>query len=70
VIANRQEDDRLKWNKDGSVRVLVGNVLPASSAFGQTLQGRRERFRDALDEQMLLAGWFRVRVNVYAPPTS
>jgi hypothetical protein len=67
IIAHR-EDEVLKWYEDGSVRVHIGKILPEGFAFKQTLQGRRKRFRQALEEILLDAGWTRIRANVYAPP--
>ena len=57
LILERRADDRLKWNNDGSVRVLVGKVLPEGSAVKQTLIGRRQRFRKALVERLEAEGW-------------
>ncbi len=69
AIANRQEDERLTWYPDGRVRVLISKIVPADSAVGRTLQGRRRRFWDVLDERMLEAGWLRLRAYVYGPQT-
>jgi hypothetical protein len=68
LIMEHREDDRLKWNKDGSVRVQIGEILPEGSAFKQTLAGRRKRFREAVGKLLLDAGWQKVRQNVYKPP--
>lgn len=70
LIVNRQEDDRLKWNHDGSVRVFVGKILPEGSAVKETLRGRRKRFRKVLDELLSDSGWQKVRTYVYAPPAA
>ncbi len=67
LIVHRQEDDRIRWNKDGSVRVEIGKILPAGSTPKQTLAGRRRRFRKAVDEFLNNAGWQKVRTNVYTP---
>jgi hypothetical protein len=72
LIVAGQEDDRLTWNKDGSVRVRVGKILPEGSAVKQTLAGRRKRFRAALGERLAGEGWMEARANVYQrlrPPT-
>ena len=50
LIIQRSEDLRLRWNDDGSVRVLVGEILPKDSAVKQALRGRRKRFWAQLDE--------------------
>jgi hypothetical protein len=57
LILERTEDDRLNWNGDSSVRVLIGRILPEGSAVKQTLIGRRKRFRKALMERLEAEGW-------------
>jgi hypothetical protein len=63
LIVGRQEDDRLQWHKDGSVKVLIGKVIPQDSAYKQTLAGRRKRFHKALVGRLAAEGW-----NVVSPP--
>lgn len=65
VLAGRA-DDRLKWDGDHRVRVLIGKVLPARSAVQQTLAGRRKRLREALARSLAPAGWRMVGANVYS----
>lgn len=48
LIVNHVEDERLKWNKDNTVRVYIGDVIPATNK--QTAAGRRKRFHKAQDE--------------------
>ncbi len=67
AITNRWEDERLTWYPDGRVRVLISKIVPADSAVGRTLQGRRQRFWDVLDERVHASGWVRLRANVYGP---
>lgn len=67
-IVRHQCDDRLKWNADGSVRIVVGKVLPEGSAVKQTLAGRRKRLRDQVHQLMAGLGWEQLRPNVYKPP--
>ena len=43
-----QPDDRLKWVGEDHVRLLIGKVLPASSAVKETFAGRRKRLRAAV----------------------
>lgn len=66
LIVNRDQDSRLKWNKDGSVTVLMGKILPEGSAVAETLIKRRKRLRTKI-EQLLgnHVGWHTVRANVY-----
>lgn len=70
LIIGYQKDERLRWNKDGSVRVQIGKVLPEGSAVKQTLNGRRRRFQQTVDELLSNAGWQKVRLHVYAPPAT
>lgn len=65
LIVSRKEDDRLRWYKDGRVRVLIGKVLPEGSAVKQTLAGRRKRFRAALKERLEWCPWKEVGLHVY-----
>jgi len=69
-IVNHREDPRWRWQKDGSVRILIGKVLPADSAVKQTLEGRRRRFRQVVEEYLTDSGWPKVRVDVYSAPTT
>lgn len=64
-ITDHQPDHRLKWNKDGSVRVLIGKVIPGESIFPATLLNRRKRFRRCLDKLLSSQGWSKIRENVY-----
>ena len=68
LIAGHQDDERLKWNKDGSVRVIIGKILPEGSAVNQTLAGRRRRLRTVIDQKLGTLGWKKVLPNVYAFP--
>lgn len=69
LIINHQNDERLKWNVDGSVRVLIGEIPLLDSEFAQTREGRRKRFRIELEKILGSAGWRTIRANVYAPPS-
>lgn len=64
-IIARREDNRIKWNRDGSVRILIGNIIPSDGIAKQTLQGRRKRFRQIVESMMTAEGWQQVRTNVY-----
>ena len=65
LIINQEEDERLKWYKDGSVRVLIGKIFPEGSAYKQTLEGIRRRFREATDISLTNLGWTKIRANKY-----
>jgi hypothetical protein len=65
LILAGQQDARLNWNADGSVRVLPGNIIPAEGAVKQTLAARRKRFRTTLKELLGRAGWSECKLNTY-----
>jgi hypothetical protein len=67
-ITEFQENDSLKRYDNGSVQVLMGKVIPEAGSPKQTINGRRKRFRKALDKMLSDAGWIVVRANVYKPP--
>ena len=67
LIIQGSKDPRLRWNDDGSVRVLIGEILPIDSAVKQTLQDRRKRFWARLHELLDQSGWSKVRHAVYCP---
>jgi hypothetical protein len=70
LIVSRKKDERLRWADDGSVRVLIGKVLPEGSAVKETLAGRRKRFRAALRERLVMVKWqeceFHSKVAIFA----
>ena len=67
LIRDRQQDERLQWNDDGSVRIQIAKVLLRGSLVKQTLDGRRKRFRAKVDELLSTANWKSVRLDVYTP---
>jgi hypothetical protein len=69
MILEHKVDDRLKWNDDGTVRVKIGKIIPDNAAT-QTVEGRRRRFREAVEDLLGSAGWQRVTWNVYRPPAT
>lgn len=69
-IVNHREDPRLKWNKDGTVTISIGKVLPKDSAVKQTLEGRRRRFRQEVERKLTENGWRKIKANVYSPPAT
>jgi hypothetical protein len=65
IIAGH-ESDKLRWLSDRSVvRILVSKFI--TGRFKQTEQGRRQRFREALDRRLEAAGWTKVagKLDVY-----
>ncbi len=66
LIVKGQEDERLKWFDDGSVRVEIGKVISEWTAAKRTIQGRRRRFRGELEELLSRHGWVPTRgANTY-----
>ena len=66
LILNKQEDNRIKWNTDGSVRVIIGDVIPSKDVFRQTFEGRRKRFHTEIESLLTAGGWHKVKPNIYA----
>jgi hypothetical protein len=66
LILQNEDDSRLKWNDDGSVRVLIGKILPEEGSPKQTRDARRKRFRYEVEIILLNKGWEQLRVNTYA----
>jgi hypothetical protein len=66
-ITNGEADDRLSWLGDGRVRVEVGKIFPAQSGYKQTVQGRRQRLREALIERLATKGWAHLGRNTFGP---
>jgi hypothetical protein len=64
ILAGRT-DERLKWDGDNHVRLLIGKVLPEGSAVKETLGGRRKRLREAVAALLGAAEWKMVKSNVF-----
>ena len=45
AVTARVKDNRLKWGKDGSVRIIINEVIPSKGLAKQTIAGQRKRFR-------------------------
>jgi hypothetical protein len=57
LILNGQQDARLQWREDGSVRMLVGVIYPHGSGFKRTGEGRRRSLRKQLETIRRDHGW-------------
>jgi hypothetical protein len=64
AIMNGEADKRLTINRDGSVRLNIGLIIPAMNK--QTTGARRSRVRKHLDSLLIAQGWKPVRTNVYS----
>jgi hypothetical protein len=65
ILAGRA-DERLKWQGDETVRVLMIKIFPSDSGYLQTVTGRRKRLRAALETLLADAGWRETRRDVYS----
>jgi hypothetical protein len=65
LIIGSVDDERVKQNSNGSVRVQIGKIIPDDGP-KETVQGRRKRFRLGLEELLQAKGWQSLRPNVYA----
>jgi hypothetical protein len=66
MILAGKDDPKLKWLRERlNVRVLVGTFI--SGRYKQTEQGRRRRFRQALEFKLKAEGWEKVlgKLDVY-----
>ena len=68
LILEHIDDPRLRWRPDGTVVVKIGEIIPAACLPKQTVEGRRKRFRAALDRMIANTGGQTVRPNLYRPP--
>ena len=66
AITAGRDDHRLKWGRDGTVRVVLTKVFPYGSGYMQTIAGRRKRLRETLTRLLAERGWREVRRNVYS----
>lgn len=56
--------ENLKWSSDRKVKILIGNIIPATNK--QTTVSRRKRFRDKLEASLAPHGWHPTSVyNTY-----
>ena len=63
ILAGKLGDERLKWNKDGTVSLRVGNIIPETVK--ETTAKRRDRLRRHLVPMLQEHGWRMVRVNTF-----
>lgn len=66
AIIEGKEDERIVINEDGSVRLRIGEIIPATNL--QTTSGRRNRLRTHLSAILAPHGWQELRANVYHRP--
>jgi hypothetical protein len=66
AIIGGKEDARIVVNKDGSVRLKIGEIIPETNQ--QTTSARRTRLRNQLSKILASHGWKELRANVYRQP--
>ena len=67
IIAGKP-DARIIINKDGSVRLKIGEIIPAT--YKETTAARRNRLRARLSTILDPHGWKELRANVYHQPVT
>jgi hypothetical protein len=66
AIVGSKEDARIAVNKNGSIRLKMGEIIPATNK--QTTAARRTRLRGQLATILAPHGWKELRANVYHRP--
>ena len=62
-ILNGDEDDRLQWLDDGSVKVRAYLIFPTGSGYKRTVQDRRQRLCDYICKVLMEHGWKKLGWN-------
>lgn len=65
-ILSGDGSDYLKWEESGVVHVNMAALFSSSSGFKRTVEGRRRRLRDALEERLGEHGWGHIGRNKFA----
>jgi hypothetical protein len=65
-ITAGRADQRLKWQGDGTVRILMAKIFSYDSGYMQTVTGHRKRLRAALETLLTENGWREIRRDVYS----
>ncbi len=60
LVIDGGKDARLKWGDSGTVRVLIGMIIPAEGP-KQTVASRRKKFWVALETQLRPSGWVTLK---------
>lgn len=68
AITSGEADKRLTINKDGSVRLKIGEIIPTTNK--QTTAARRTRLRSALAALLSPQGWVERSTNCYIRRTA
>ena len=66
AIINTKDDARISIGKNGTIKLKIANIIPATKS--QTTSSRRSRFRKYLNEMIAPHGWKELRANIYYQP--
>lgn len=61
VVLSGVDDPRIDRRADGSIRVLIGTIVPEGLQPKQTVIGRRRRLQAALNDELGQRGWQEVK---------
>jgi len=67
-IVSQTTDERLEWDSDGSVKIIISKIDELNTQIQQTRTGRRKRFREVLDIGLAAAGWEKITHYRFRPP--
>lgn len=62
-IVNGDEDNRLQWLDDGSVKVRTCRIFPTNSGYKRTVEGRRQRLCGYIWETLAQHDWQKLGWN-------
>lgn len=65
LVRQGASDPRLIWKDSDTVHVVVEQIIPTQSGFARTVQGRRKRLRQVLEEVLAKDGWKHAGRNVF-----
>jgi hypothetical protein len=60
AIRTGKKDKRLMWHGEDEVILMTTDIFPKGSAVRMTLEGRRNRLREAVATELLTEGWERL----------
>ena len=65
LVRQAVTDPRLIWKDSDTVHVVIEQIIPTTSGFARTVQGRQKRLRQALEEVLGKDGWQHAGRNVF-----
>ena len=64
LILDGTKDDRLKWESESKVKILISKII-SDDGVGQTVSGRRKRFRKEVERNIEEHHWKSSQSNVF-----